>query len=127
MIPRYVRLLTLLGAATLMTLTVAGCPGFPCPTCPEPNCVDCPEPNCPDCPEPNTPEPNAPEKALHERIFTEILDNPDYNGTQTCLNCHSDHALDILETAHWNWNGPVKNIAGLENESHGKLDLLNNF
>lgn len=121
MIPRHVRLVTLLGAATLLALTVGGCPDLLCPECPEPNC---PDPNCPD---PNVPDPNTPEKAVHEKIFTEILGDPDYKGTQSCLNCHADHAFDIMETAHWSWNGPVKNIAGLENESHGKLDLLNNF
>lgn len=122
----------MLGATALLILTVGGCPGLQdliCPDCPDPNCPDCPEPNCPEpnCPDCNQPEPNAPQKAIHERIFTEILGDPDYQGTKSCLNCHSDHAFDIMETGHWNWNGPVTNIAGLENESHGKLDLLNNF
>ena len=67
------------------------------------------------------------EERLHEKLFTDNLDDPNYQGTQTCLTCHSNHATDILETAHWNWSGPADNIAGLEGEPHGKVDLVNDY
>ena len=100
MIPRYVGTVGMLGAAALLILTVGGCPDLqglfcpdcPEPNCPEPNCPDCPEPNCPDC---NAPEPNAPQKALHERIFTEILGDPEYKGTRSCLNCRAKHSMRL--------------------------------
>ena len=41
--------------------------------------------------------------------------------------CHSDHARDIIESAHWNWAGEVTNIEGLEGTTHGKKDLINNL
>lgn len=70
------------------------------------------------------------EKTLHEQILTEIL--PDgYEGTRTCLNCHADHALDILDTAHWKWAGPITQVVNPDGSAiageHGKLDLINNF
>ncbi len=68
-----------------------------------------------------------PSDVSHETLFTENLGNPDYQGTQTCLTCHSDHATDIMETAHWNWGGAVANVAGLEGEIHGKVDFINNY
>jgi hypothetical protein len=68
------------------------------------------------------------EKTLHEKIFVDILGQTEFDGiASSCLICHSNHARDILETAHWNWQGPVTNIEGLEGELHGKRDLLNNL
>ena len=64
---------------------------------------------------------DAPEEPLHKALIT------DYQGTQTCLTCHADHAADIMETAHWNWSGAVDDIAGLEGEDHGKVDLVNDY
>ena len=118
-----------IGLAMVLAGTMAGCPLVSSllePFCPDPNC---PEPNCPEpnCPEPNAVEPNAPEKPLHERIFTEILSDPDFDGIGTCVSCHAGAALDILETGHWNWAGTAVNIEGYEDEIHGKIDLLNNY
>jgi hypothetical protein len=68
------------------------------------------------------------EMTFHERIFVDILGKTEYDGTgDSCLLCHEDHARDILETAHWKWEGPVTNIEGLEGEVHGKRDLINNL
>ena len=71
--------------------------------------------------------PEPPEKPLHETLFTENFDDPSYKGTEDCLTCHSNHAADIMETAHWNWSGAVDDIAGLEGEDHGKVDLVNDY
>jgi octaheme c-type cytochrome (tetrathionate reductase family) len=60
---------------------------------------------------------------LHAGYFTE---HP-YEGTQSCLNCHGLMAEEILETAHFKWEGVASNIAGFEGEIHGKKDVLNNF
>ena len=68
------------------------------------------------------------EKTLHESIFVDVLGKTAYEGTaSSCLICHSDHARDILESAHWTWEGEVTNIEGFEGETHGKKDLLNNL
>ncbi|MCK4659229.1 MAG: hypothetical protein KAV82_06870 [Phycisphaerae bacterium] len=67
------------------------------------------------------------EEPLHKTLFTDNLGDPNYQGTQTCLTCHSDHATDIMETGHWNWSGAVDNVAGLEGENHGKVDLVNDY
>lgn len=69
---------------------------------------------------------SATDKPRHERIFTDILPEG-YQGTQSCLTCHAAEAQDLLQTGHWNWAGTVANIAGLEGQTHGKIDLLNNF
>ncbi len=72
-------------------------------------------------------EGNGPtEKTFHEIQF-ESLGDPNYQGTQDCLTCHSNHGADIMESAHWNWGGAVDNIAGLEGEIHGKVDLVNDY
>jgi hypothetical protein len=63
----------------------------------------------------------------HEQLFTSTFEDPNYKGTGDCLTCHSNHAQDILQTAHWNWSGPVTNVAGLEGEYHGKIDFINDY
>ncbi len=63
----------------------------------------------------------------HQTLFTDNLDDPNYQGTQTCLTCHANHAADIMESAHWNWSGAVDNIEGLEDQTHGKVDLINDY
>ena len=60
---------------------------------------------------------------LHKGYF---LEHP-YEGTQSCLNCHGKLADEVLETAHFKWEGVATNIEGFENEIHGKNDILNNF
>jgi len=80
---------------------------------------------CDTIPVPEPPEPT--EKTFHEAQFTDNLGDPDYQGTQTCLTCHSEHATDIMQTAHWNWDGAVDDIAGLEGQNHGKVDLINDY
>jgi octaheme c-type cytochrome (tetrathionate reductase family) len=60
---------------------------------------------------------------IHELYFGTIL----YEGTESCLMCHEEEARGVLDMAHFKWQGTVENIAGLEGETHGKNDLLNNF
>ncbi len=62
----------------------------------------------------------------HQLIFTEIVPEG-YEGPASCLLCHTNVALDLIEKAHWLWEGEVDNIVGLEGETHGKQDLINNF
>ena len=60
---------------------------------------------------------------LHAGYFTEH----DYDGTQSCLNCHGLIGQDMLIRAHFTWEGTATNITGYEGEIHGKSDLINNF
>ena len=60
---------------------------------------------------------------LHKGYFTE---HP-YVGTQSCLNCHGKLADEVLQTAHFKWEGVATNIEGFEGGTHGKNDILNNF
>lgn len=60
---------------------------------------------------------------LHKGYFTENT----YQGTKSCLNCHGKLADEVLNTAHFKWEGVATNIEGFENEIHGKNDILNNF
>lgn len=75
--------------------------------------------DCEECPGPD-------DRSTHQVIFEDII-STSFAGTDTCLICHSDHARDILGTAHWNWQGTVTGIDGLEGEVHGKRDLINNL
>jgi octaheme c-type cytochrome (tetrathionate reductase family) len=60
---------------------------------------------------------------LHKGYF---LEHP-YEGTKSCLNCHGKLADEVLETAHFKWEGLATNIEGFEGGTHGKNDILNNF
>ena len=61
---------------------------------------------------------------LHAGYFTE---HP-YEGTESCLNCHGLMAEEVLETAHFKWEGVAQNIVGpAQGQIHGKKDMLNNF
>lgn len=50
-----------------------------------------------------------------------------YEGTASCLMCHEEEGQQMLDSAHFKWEGNVENIVGLEGEEHGKNDLINNF
>jgi len=60
---------------------------------------------------------------LHKGYFEENA----YEGTKSCLNCHGKIGDDLLNTAHFKWEGVASNIEGHEGEIHGKKDILNNF
>lgn len=127
------RLLPIVAGVTLGLLwaaSVGGCPlnptdGTDC-NC-DPNVV-C-DPN--DYIDPNyVIDPNDANKSVHEQIMTEILPNG-YEGTSTCLACHSGPALDLMDTAHWKWEGPVGDLVDQDGVAtdgdHGKIDMLNAF
>lgn len=60
---------------------------------------------------------------LHQDYFSA---NP-YDGTGSCLNCHGPIGDDMLTKAHFTWQGVASNITGVEDQIHGKRDLINNF
>ena len=60
---------------------------------------------------------------LHKGYFEEHA----YEGTQSCMNCHGKIGDDLLNTAHFQWQGVASNIEGHEGDRHGKKDVLNNF
>ena len=63
------------------------------------------------------------DESIHDLYFSVIL----YEGTESCLMCHQKEGEAALEMGHFKWEGRTDRIAGLEGESHGKNDLLNNF
>jgi len=60
---------------------------------------------------------------VHELYFGAVL----YEGTESCMTCHADEAQEFVDTGHFKWSGKVENIIGLEGDTFGKKDLLNNF
>ena len=60
---------------------------------------------------------------IHELYFSTIL----YEGTESCLMCHQKEGEAALDMGHFKWEGQTSQIAGLEGQSHGKNDLINNF
>ena len=50
-----------------------------------------------------------------------------YEGTVSCLMCHESEGIEMLNTGHFKWEGYSDRIVGLEGQSHGKNDLINNF
>jgi octaheme c-type cytochrome (tetrathionate reductase family) len=60
---------------------------------------------------------------IHELFFSTIL----YEGTESCLMCHQKEGQAALQMGHFKWENKTNQIVGLEGESHGKQDLLNNF
>ena len=50
-----------------------------------------------------------------------------YEGTASCLMCHESEGIEMLSTGHFKWEGYSDRIVGLEGQSHGKNDLINNF
>lgn len=60
---------------------------------------------------------------LHIGYFTQH----EFEGTNSCLNCHGLEGADMLMRAHYTWEGIASNITGHEGEIHGKNDLINNF
>ncbi|MDF1564034.1 MAG: tetrathionate reductase family octaheme c-type cytochrome [Deltaproteobacteria bacterium] len=48
--------------------------------------------------------------------------------TTACLGCHPQAGTDMLQTAHWKWEGSTPALQGHENDTTvGKKNLINNF
>jgi len=75
-----------------------------------------------DCTAPPPPDPTF----SHAEHFAE---NPYVgpNMNTACIGCHLDTVQHVMQSGHWNWAGESVNLAGFENENHGKQDLINNF
>ena len=108
------------GALALVALFAFGlvaCSDDDCEVCIE--CEVCEDPiECEECPTPST--------DTHVVAFTQIHEDG-YQGTDDCLSCHAEVGRQLLQTGHWNWAGVSEGIEGYEDETHGKVDLINNF
>jgi octaheme c-type cytochrome (tetrathionate reductase family) len=73
---------------------------------------------------------NVPGSPVHTD-HTNLIEGPFATGsevTETCLECHSDAAQQVMGTAHWTWKAePVEVAWADEPVSTGKANLLNNF
>ena len=48
--------------------------------------------------------------------------------TKDCLKCHRKQADEVLQSAHWLWQGPSPYVQGHEHRTDlGKRKLINNF
>lgn len=48
--------------------------------------------------------------------------------TKDCLKCHRKQADEVLQSAHWLWQGPSPYVLGQEDRTDlGKRKLINNF
>ena len=50
-----------------------------------------------------------------------------YEGTQTCLDCHTDQAMEIHGSVHYQWKGDASETVGLIAGDAGKLGGINDF
>ena len=63
----------------------------------------------------------------------DILENPhtnfitSYEGTKTCLMCHTEQAKDVFESIHYQWKAEAPNIVNAEGQQLGKMITTNDF
>jgi octaheme c-type cytochrome (tetrathionate reductase family) len=50
-----------------------------------------------------------------------------YEGTESCLMCHEEDGAQMLDSAHFKWEGKVEKVVGVEGMTLGKNQLINNF
>lgn len=50
-----------------------------------------------------------------------------YEGTATCLECHTDQALEVHGSVHYQWKGDASETIGLASGDAGKLGGINDF
>ena len=50
-----------------------------------------------------------------------------YEGTATCLNCHTSQALAVHDSVHYQWKGNTSETVGLKPGDAGKLGGINDF
>jgi octaheme c-type cytochrome (tetrathionate reductase family) len=59
-------------------------------------------------------------------FFTPFADGPAV--TRACLECHPDSAREVMQTAHWNWQGEEVMVPGHDGAVRiGKRNVINNF
>jgi octaheme c-type cytochrome (tetrathionate reductase family) len=82
-----------------------------------------------------SPEEEAPWTHIAPRLpktdHTALLPGPYENGpavTRACLRCHEKAAHEVMQTAHWTWEGDPVSVAGHDGLHRlGKKNLINNF
>lgn len=63
----------------------------------------------------------------HSGFFNEpFADGP--SVTRACLKCHEESAREVMQTAHWNWQGEPVMLPGHDEPLRiGKRNVINNF
>jgi octaheme c-type cytochrome (tetrathionate reductase family) len=78
----------------------------------------------------SSPRDRMPERPLHTD-HTTFFQEPFADGpavTRACLECHPDAAAEVMQTAHWNWQGEPVMVPGHEQPLRiGKRNVINNF
>jgi octaheme c-type cytochrome (tetrathionate reductase family) len=71
--------------------------------------------------------PHNPVHTDHAFFFFEpFADGPAV--TRACLECHPDSAREVMQTAHWNWQGEEVMVPGHDGAVRiGKRNVINNF
>ncbi len=71
--------------------------------------------------------PKAKAHTDHSSFFLQpMADGP--SVTRRCLTCHPDASHQVMQTAHWNWEGDEVEVAGHEGKVRiGKKNQINNF
>ncbi|MGB5260768.1 MAG: tetrathionate reductase family octaheme c-type cytochrome [Gammaproteobacteria bacterium] len=71
--------------------------------------------------------PKHPSHINHSFFFFEpFADGP--SVTRACLECHPDSAREVMQTAHWNWQGEEVMVPGHDGAVRiGKRNVINNF
>ena len=72
----------------------------------------------------------VPERPLHTD-HTTFFQEPFDDGpevTRACLECHPDSSAEVMQTAHWNWQGDPVMVEGHDEPMRiGKRNVINNF
>ena len=50
-----------------------------------------------------------------------------FEGTKTCLKCHTDEAVNVHSSVHYQWKGEASEVEGLNEPVAGKLGGINDF
>ena len=50
-----------------------------------------------------------------------------YEGTRTCLRCHTTEALEVHASVHYQWKGDARDVVGAPAPELGKLGGINDF
>ena len=50
-----------------------------------------------------------------------------FEGTKTCLQCHTEQALEVHSSVHYQWKGDASESVGLSTSEAGKMGGINDF